>query len=222
MPQDDFDVWTPPKGPIVETMADISPLALAELRSHFESGDGLRMHAVNILGIKEYLERMDVETDVFSMATDGTEQSIYSYDVPAGLLQTKGALLVLIGGKYKNNTGSTQTLTIKAYYDDTVMFQHGTGALTSANQGGFTMWFVFGNVGATNSQKIAGLIFAGAALAPTVGYGGFGLNSGGPFGGTAAEDSTKKLNLNVTAQWSVADANATFSREYAHTSRIAH
>lgn len=228
----EFGSWERPGEPILKTLRDFSPEALSDLRAYFEAVDPLRVNAVNVIGQAEYLERLDTDSSVVSISSDPTEQTIYSYLVPARLLQTEGAIQVEIAATVKNNTAAVQTVRVKIKYGSTTLWNDVSDNMgISANLRGFGLRFLIGNAGATNAQKMAGMIGLGGAGAPTSGYGRFTFSfpAGNPdvipfipIGGTASEDSTVSKTLAVTVTLSASDANLIFEKVYAYTARIAH
>lgn len=184
----------------------------------------LPVPASNIIGISDYIERLDQNTDTVTVANTTTETEIYGYEVPAGLLQTKGAIRTEIGAKYLQNSGLSPTLRIRVKYGATTMHDS-TSNTVSSNSAPYAMGIVIvlGNAGATNSQNMIGysLISRGS---PVAGYGQAitaGI-AGGTMGGTASEDSTAKKRLSITVEHSTAHANTRVDKYFAYTTRIAH
>ena len=139
-----------------------------------------------------------------------TETSIYSKSVPGNTIGIDGALRITVEGDLLNNTGGTATLEVKVKFGgttvlDTAAISYGAGA----NRMPVTLQVLIGNLGATNAQRVRGLMFA---------YGtGVGITNGlmlltapytliGQYAGLAI-DTTLAQTLQVTVTLGSASAN---------------
>lgn len=154
-------------------------------------------------------------TEVINNTIDIT--TVYGPTVPANTLSTNLGVRLLAFGTLTNVTGSNQTLTLTIRYGTTVMYADTTPNIGSS--GTARPWRVelhlFGD-GATNAQRLEGAFTIGPAASATTGYGDLAgtpiIFNFAPFGGTAAEDSTGALALDVRMTLSTNSTNYTVTR----------
>ena len=180
--------------------------------------------ASNIIGISGFVELLDANTDTVSINTVNTT-AIYSYQVPPGVLQTKGALRVEAAGTILNNTGSSRDMIVTVKYGATTLWQDTSGLIgTSTNTYGWKIDFLFGNNGAADDQKMNGRFAISGAGPATVGFGDFGVNESVTciFGGSSSENSSLKKELLVTVRLGFGSVNFVFTKDFSFTNRISH
>jgi hypothetical protein len=146
------------------------------------------------------------------------ETSLFSFSLPANLLGTNRMVRLTLFGDYLNNSGATRTVTFKAKYGATTLFNDVTLALAaSASRRPFRAEVELANQGATNAQVLSGLISLGLPGGTTSGLGDL---SGLPvlvnhLFGSSAEDSTAAKTLDLTVTHSAASASLSIRRQYA-------
>lgn len=163
-------------------------------------------HAVRVL------DRKVTSTDVVSSTT---ETVVYTFSVPANTLGTTKALRCTLIGDYKNNSGGTATLTIKAKYGSTTIAQTATaGGADGAPRAGVYLEFGLRAANATNAQVAYGHVVNGNRTSAT--NAGQLLAAAIDQWGThtaVAEDSTGALTFQITVQHDTNNALTSF-REY--------
>jgi hypothetical protein len=152
---------------------------------------------------------LDRNASNVTVSNSTTETTIYSYNVPAGLLGTTRGLRVRIRGTYTNNSGSNKTIRLRLKLGATTVLDKTSAAVaTSATAANFFSTFIISNAGATNSQEAAMQFLAdraGAIVGPII------------MTGTAAVDTTSAQTLTITITHSAASASTTFVKEGAYT-----
>ena len=146
------------------------------------------------------------------------ETSLFSFSVPANALGTNRMLRLTLFGDYLNNSGATRTVTFKAKYGATTLFNDATLALAaSASRRPFRFELQLANQGATNAQVLSGLISLGLAGGTTSGLGDLSALPAlmNHIFGASVEDSTAAKTLDVTATHSAANASISIRRQYA-------
>ena len=180
--------------------------------------------ASNIMGISGFVELLDTNMNTVTVANTITETSIYSFTVPANLLQSSGGIRVDLSGQLLNNSGAGRTIQVKVKYGSTTMWadvSDSIGVGTAAR--GFSLWLILGANASTSAQKLTGAIYVGDKTAPTTGVGELGgVGSAFPLVGTGAENSKTKLTFDILVKFAAADANLVFTKHFAYTTRIAH
>lgn len=185
--------------------------------------DGEKPSAAKWNSLVGVYERSTSAVDVVSSAA---ETDLYSKSILAGHLSSDRMLRLTLLGDYLNNSGSTQTITLRFKYGATTMFGDVASVATGANRYPLLIVAHIAVLGATNSQWLAGSIALGSPLAGSVA--GRGDIDGGmdpnanwsgsslfAFDGSAAEDSTAAKTLAVTAQHGASNANLSIRKHYA-------
>lgn len=149
---------------------------------------------------------------------DNTEQTTYSFSIPAGALGTTRSVHLSFRGDYLNSSGSNKTYTIKIKYGATTMYEdvNTTASATNRHPLIFDVWL--GNTGETNSQYMTFNWISGNAVAATTGLGDLATattNSGQIGSGTATEDSTAAKTFTVTMTLSSALSTVAWKRQFA-------
>lgn len=159
-----------------------------------------------------YRKSLDTNTTPTTDGNSSADTALYTYSVPGGTLSTNKGIVVVVTGTYKNNTGSTQTITVRAKYGGTTVCSKTTGTMASnAANGFFFIQFYLTAQNATNSQ---------------VGYMNASFESGANVStniddrGSSAIDSTLAQNLVISVQHSAANANLTLTKNFANTEQI--
>ena len=115
---------------------------------------------------------------------------------------------MFIQGRITDNTGgSPETLTVRFKYGATTLATRTIESVTGITDQGYPFTFMLMGDGATGAQEAMMKLQRDIASASTV-----------PTNiarGTAAEDSTGALTLDVTVQWGLADATLSYTMEYA-------
>lgn len=187
-----------------------------------EEGSNLRWRVVAFEGVilsgglgpgsvVRVLDR-DLSTDEVVSSTD--EESIYSFSVPAGLLGSVGGLHLVIGGDSLKNVAGTIVLKVKL--GSTALLT--TTALSFSGTANRYKWLldVYIINSAAGAQKCVGKFQAtqAAETFPLVHTSGAAaIQATGK--GTASEDTTGALTLDVTVQWSASNASLSFRKELA-------
>lgn len=181
--------------------------------------------ASNIIGISGLVEVLDSDMSTVTVTNSSAVTTIYTYQVPANLLQTQGAIRVELAGTYVNNSGASRTLDVQVLYGGTVMWSDTSGLIgTSADTYGWRLYVLLAGAGSSSAQKMAGSFGISGSGPATNGYGDFGTNEAVTtnFGGTAAQNSKLKKAFLVRVKHSLANASLTLVKDFATTNRIAH
>lgn len=103
-----------------------------------------------------------------------TENSVYSYTIPAGAMSYWGGIRVDVWGDFSGTGVGTATLRIKL--GGTTLFADATPALVSGVQT-WHVWFIIRNNGAVeNAQRMGGMSLVSAVSAATSGSGDIGTD----------------------------------------------
>lgn len=141
------------------------------------------------------------------------ETTLITYTVPAGLLSgTDRTLRLELHGDQLNNSGSSDTWTLRIKYGATTMYADSTTWATNAVRMNWHCHAVVGNVSGASDQYVNAFFATSTRGGATTGNGeldGSGL-SYQVLSGTAAENSATALALAVTLQHSVANASTSF------------
>lgn len=170
--------------------------------------------------------RKTTEKDVVNTAAE-TDLLNGEITIGAGSMSTNRLLRATLLGDYLNNSGASRTLTVKIKLGGTVIYEDTLTATTaSATRRAVRLGFEIANLGAANSQFMAGAIGLSNVVAATTGLGGLdnlGNDAGGDSsraniiatnGAVAIDTSTAKL-LEVTVTHSVANASLSARLKYA-------
>lgn len=150
--------------------------------------------------------------DLVSSAAETHILQAAGYSIPAGLLGTDGIARVTLWGDVLNNTGANYNMQLKIKLGTTSLYDSGLGInmATSATRRPLRIQFEIGNLGAANSQRMAGTVQIGDVDAVTAGLSWIvdpaptgntmatnnWVNT--PIGGSSAEDTTTAKTLAVT------------------------
>ena len=181
------------------------------------AGDQVQLHQPNLLEL--------LDADMTSVVVNSNVQtSIYSFVIPANLLQVAGGVRLDLSGQIFQNTGVNRTITPRVKYGATTMWGDASDAVTSqATVRGFDLSAILAADDSPSAQKLTGLCTVGSWAAPSVaGYGELGgANLTTPFGGTAAVNSASDLTFDVTMTLSATDAvNFIFTKHFAYLTLI--
>ncbi len=150
-------------------------------------------------------DRDVVEAEVVNTTT---ETAVYSYSVPGGTLGANGHLRLTMIGDYLNNSGGSQTLTIRVKYGATTLFAIWNEAIASnasRKPNHLVVDLIAAN--ATNAQRAFARYAQRQAASGTDGSNSSLRESGNT---SVAVDSTTAQTLQVTVQHSAANANLSY------------
>lgn len=137
---------------------------------------------------------------ISSVVNTLAETTVGSYTLAGGILSTANALWLGEWFAYSNTSGGSATLTWRFKYGGTtVITLQVTIPNTTASAG--MLWAILKAAGATNSQAGVATVTPGA------------ITTAGTTG-SAAVDSTVSQTVVLTVQWSVANANLSYSSNY--------
>jgi hypothetical protein len=141
---------------------------------------------------------------------------LYTFSVPANTVGLTNHLNLRLVGDQLNNSGGSDTMSIRFQYGATTMYQGSAIWASNAARSFWWMDFTLGNNGATNSQYIVCANLNGSRVPGDAGHGTGDWNGNGfinnVLAGTAAEDSTTTLTFQVILQHSVANAATSWRR----------
>lgn len=157
------------------------------------------------------------EKDVVNTVTE-TDLLNGEISIAAGEMVTNKTVRCTILGDYLNNSGANRTLDLAVKLGATTLWKDtvtGTNSIgPGASRRPFRLTFEISNLGADDSQFMAGFFWLGAMGAATTGLGDFseavGPDTdqwGGSFAGSSAEDTSSAKALVVTATHPAANAN---------------
>lgn len=160
----------------------------------------------------------DRDLSQVDIVNDATEQSIYSFSIPANALGPTGGVMLTIAGDYLNNTGGARTLGIRVKLGATTVltssfFQIGQGA----NRREWKLTVIFLN-SAVAAQKWSAFFFMNDDDAGNFFIRDSGSTSGDVAGtgyGSSAEDTSGALTLDITVDHDIADPNVSMRKEIA-------
>lgn len=157
---------------------------------------------------------LDVQTSVGALsASNTTEQTIYTFTVPAGTMGANGLLRLKFWAIYFNNSGGTDTLRIKIKFGGTTLYDSTTAAIAAGAQTrDLIIDFDLFNVAATNLQRGNGECALGSAQNATTGVGDLATAAAIPpvpirTGGAGALDTTADQALAITLTCTTSNAN---------------
>lgn len=149
--------------------------------------------------------------DAELITTTAAEQTVFSYTVPANVLVPGRSYRLVLYGIYLNNTGSNQTITLKAKYGSTTLVDDATQNIGTA--AAYRAWEVALDIaaGATAQAQTAcvrlGISASSAATAGTGDFANAGACAPYPFYGSASEDACLAKDLVVTWTNSASSSN---------------
>jgi hypothetical protein len=183
-----------------------------------DRSDGTTWQTYSSAVINTLLDRVG-QTDIVNTTA---ETDLYSFSVPASTLGTTRSLRLLIDGDQLNNSGSTDTVTLKIKYGATTLYEDTATYVTNATRISWKFIITLGNTTATNAQYVSAGFFASTRGGATTGNGDFNANGiqNTILSGTSTEDSTTTLTYKVTIQHSVANAATSWRRQFASLSLI--
>lgn len=166
-------------------------------------------------------------TSTIDVVSSSSATAVLSQSIDAGHLSSDRLLRCTIIGDYLNNDGATRNLTLSIVFGATTLWADPFSSITNASTRRPIRWtFEIANLGAANSQFMAGVFWMGSSSAPTT---GLGRTNGGnftttmnadlqhnvSFAGSASEDTTTAKTLTVNVQHSASSANLSFRKRYA-------
>lgn len=210
----------PPYAPPVTTKGDLFGYAAAPARvpvgNNYQvligssgSADGLSWIDAPIV-----LNRQPADNDIVNLAT---EQTVYTYTVPAAAMGATRALRLSLQGDYLNNSGAGRTFTLRVKFGATTLYADASAILaTSASRRPWFLDILLGNQTAT-AQRLTFDWRIGSDSGATTGIGDYAATSafGAVGGGESAENTANALALAVTIQHSLAAATISHRRRYA-------
>jgi hypothetical protein len=171
---------------------------------------------------KSFSGVLDRSSTSQSVASSITETSIYSFSVPANILDTDKCVRLTILGDYLNNSASTSTLTLKLNFGGTTQWTDVSAAQTSdADLRAFHFEAMVCNQNATNVQAIGGNAGLSNIATTTTGAGDLstvitaatGFQT--PISGIGAIDTTAARTIDFLITHSVNNANTRLRKQYA-------
>lgn len=165
---------------------------------------------------------LDRDLTQATAVADTTEQSLYSFTIPANILGTTGGIRLTLGGDYFHNAGGDERIIWRIKLGATTVLASSTGAggynsSAQKRKWSLTIWFL--NNAAFNSQKWSAKgVMSGAAPEDmpfdpeSVSLGEMAIAGGY---GTSAEDTFGALVLEVTLQHAAVKAGNFLNREMA-------
>lgn len=148
---------------------------------------------------------LDRDSTTVSVNTTTVETTVYSFSVPADTLGTDKFIILKMAGTFQNNSGGSRLTTIRFKYGSTTFTAPARTTAGPASAEGFEGSFYITADGATNVQR--GWMNLSIENDTTGHVGWIG-------GGTAAEDSTGALTLEVTVQHNFSSGSLDFVHEY--------
>jgi len=161
------------------------------------------------LGAVEVIDRDLATVDV---ANTVTETVLYSQSIPAGQLGADGGIRLTLSGDMLANVAGTVTLRVKLGAT-IVLATPSTDFADSPARRNWQMVVEFMN-SAVNAQKWTAFMHVMNATSDNFPLGLADIRTGVGLG-TSSEDTNSALTLQVTAQWSVANASLSFRKEMA-------
>jgi hypothetical protein len=149
-----------------------------------------------------------------------TETDVVSWSIPGGTLGTSGALILLCGAAYRNNSGAPADCTMRFSYGATnfAVLNFDANASHTTRRGMYLIAALTAQ-GATNAQ--VGWGFGGIGTTVGIAATSSPVTQRMAYHGTAAEDSTASKNLKLSAQHSAAGATISLLMQFAHVLRVA-
>jgi len=135
--------------------------------------------ASSIMGIAGFLERLDANTTKIEVKNTVVETAVYTYDVPGGTLQTKGAIRAEMFCRWLQNSGSSPTIRFRAKYGATTMWDATSFTKSSdSDTMGVYISMVLSANAATDAQWLSGLLIVGdpTGTSASTGYGNVSAN----------------------------------------------
>ena len=199
--QNDGTIWEIPICSFTITTGGV----IGALTDEREFCEGTDSRAITIL---------DRDLGQVDIASDDTEQSIYSFSIPARALGVDGGVLLKLAGDMLVNLAGTIIFRVKLGAT-TMLVSDAINPTDFAQRYKWTMEILLMNLTASSQKVSLAGDFANStpSLASTVGAGTGKLLLDGY--GTAAEDTIGALTLDVTVEWSVISANLSFRKEIA-------
>jgi hypothetical protein len=164
------------------------------------------------------LDRQVTQNDVNNTAAETT---LYSFSVPANVLDTQKALRLKMWGDFLNTTGAGATVRVRVKFGATTHWDDTSGSLTTnATRHPWEMEVLIGNQNATNVQAIGGR-FLMSPVTANVGIGDLATipasttGAVASFYATGAIDTTAARTLEVTVQLSASSTNLSIRRQFA-------
>lgn len=155
---------------------------------------------------------------------NATERTLYEFSIPGGTLTAGRMLELFVAGRYRNESGGSRTLRVRAYIDDTLVFDDVTQAFNvMVGEKLLELQLRVYAQGAAD-QIASGSLELSPDTSTTTGRGDFGRSTVGIssddfwrqlFGGDAAEDMSTAKTLKITVQHPVADPNLSLLRDFA-------
>ena len=180
--------------------------------------------ASQVVGSQFYAKQLDANGTLADFKSSAGEQTVYSYDVQGGTLETEGALYLALNGDYLNNTGVNRTFTLKVKYGGSVLYEDGSPSLTSnVNRMVLNLGFYLAAGGASVQNMTGFMEISDRGSTPTTGTGRLSsVSFRYVFSGTGAVDSSATKTLAVTITHSAAVDTLSYRRLYALLQEIGH
>ncbi|KKK81323.1 hypothetical protein LCGC14_2814610 [marine sediment metagenome] len=163
-------------------------------------------------GAVEILDRDLTQIDV---ANEAAETSVYSFSIPANALGVDGGFRLTLSGDMLKNAAGAMEIRVKLGAT-TVFLSDSSAPTSSANRHKWTLVILCLNSVAAAQKWNASMKMVANVQNLSVQVIGSGFNATLMEGySSSAEDTTGALTLEVTIDWSVADASLSFRKEMA-------
>lgn len=169
----------------------------------------------------EKILTVDKVAGTLSISNTTTETSLYLFTIPANRMGVLGCLDVDILADVFNNSGAGFTITLRVKVNGTITYEDVTASIVSNATFSRPFWLELKvrELNVTGAQFIAGHLMIGNVVAATTGLGDLAT---APFqsvnfdnNGTAGGDTTADWTVEVTVQFSVANAAISMTRRSA-------
>lgn len=148
--------------------------------------------------------------------------TLYTFSVPANVLDTQKMLRLTLYGDYLNNSGGTSTLRVQCAFGGTTMYDDTCSAQNaSATRHPFKFEFLIGNQNSATSQVLGGMLTLGTSVSTTAGLGDLGAVIIAATGfntsifGTAAVNTTSSQTLTISVAHSATSTSTSIRRQMA-------
>lgn len=184
------------------------------LRSTTTSGGGKERHIHDLRFHPGGMSILDRDLSQVDVADTTTETSLYSHSIPANTLGVTGGVRVTMGGDLLHNAVGTVTILVKlgattvlsaatlAFGDDAQRYKWFMEIVAMNSSTSAQKWIASFHT-AVRSDTFAARVGNDALAVHILGY------------NTSTEDTTGALTLDVTVEWTAADASLSFRKEMA-------
>lgn len=203
---DDGGVITPPTPVQLLGISRVNPNwpTDSDATHHQESRDNFKAAALDIEDILNNLETLTLRilqrTVLPVTVNSDVETDLLVYAAPPRVMGTNRHLRARMWGQFLNNTGSDQTIRLRIYFGNTVVYDDITANISSsANPRAFVVEAIVAATSMT-SQVMGGLVTIGSAAASTAGIGDLGATTviTSPISGSSSENGSLSQQFRIT------------------------